>query len=344
MTTSTGSKRIGVLAATALMGAASLSTLAAQDTTWHVQIWGPKRASTLGIEWYAQEVAAKTGGRMKMEVVHGKGGPADSADVLKSGAAEGAYFCAQYYADKMPLSTVIDLPMFTPADLKALGRVELALAEQPAIDAELKQWNTKMLLPTPMPQYQMMGTRRVAKISDLQGAKVRISGEMGKILSEYGATASVTPSDKSAEALRAGTLDLVALPYPYSFASFKIDDASKYVTDKISLGAPLCYLGVSRKAWDALPQDVQKVMLEVRPGIVSRHAGAYGPEDAASIAGFKAKNIEFVDFNPVDRARLLARSIKVWQAWVEEREKHGLKGREVFEYTQAKIKEASASR
>jgi hypothetical protein len=31
--------------------------------------------------------------------------------------------------------------------------------------------------------------------------------------------------------------------------------------------------------------------------------------------------------------------IKVWQAWVVEREKQGLKGGEVFEFTQAKIRE-----
>jgi hypothetical protein len=48
-----------------------------------------------------------------------------------------------------------------------------------------------------------------------------------------------------------------------------------------------------------------------------------------------------VSFNATDRARLVARSIKVWQAWVAEREKQGLRGREVFEFTQAKIREFS---
>ena len=46
-----------------------------------------------------------------------------------------------------------------------------------------------------------------------------------------------------------------------------------------------------------------------------------------------------MSFHPTDRARLVARSIKVWQSWVQEREKQGLKGREVFEFTQAKIRE-----
>jgi TRAP-type C4-dicarboxylate transport system substrate-binding protein len=314
---------------------------AAAETVWKVQVWGPKRASTELFEKYAKEVTAKTGGQMKFEIAYGKGGPGDSADLVKSGAVDGAYFCAQYYAEKMPLTTVIDLPMFAPPDLKTVAKVELALSEQPAIDAELAKWNTKMLLPTPMPQYQLMGTRKVASIDDLQGARVRISGEMGKILAEYGAQPSVIASTESAAALKAGKLDLVALPYTYSFVTFKVDDASKYVTDKISLGAPLCYVGVSRKSWDALPAATRKAMSEVREHLLTHYEDAYSAEDAANVAAFKSKGLEFVAFKPVDRARLVARAIKVWQAWVDERQQKGLAGREVFEFTQQKIRESS---
>ena len=59
------------------------------------------------------------------------------------------------------------------------------------------------------------------------------------------------------------------------------------------------------------------------------------------MAAFKAKGVELVKFNPVDRARLVARAIKAWDAWIDEREKEGLKGREVFEFTQKKIREFS---
>jgi len=331
--------RIGLAIAA---GVAALVALpAGAQTVWKVQIWGPKRASTDLFEKYAKEVAQRTGGQMKLEIAYGKGAPTESADLLKSGTVDGAYFCAQYYADKMPLTTVIDLPMFAPPDLKAVAKVELALADQPAIDAELAKWNTKMLLPTPMPQYQLMGTRRVASIEDLQGARVRISGEMGKILAEYGAQPSVIASTESAAALRSGKLDLVALPYSYSFATFKIDDASKYVTDQVSLGAPLCYVGVSRKSWDALPAATRKAMSEAREQLLGHYQDAYSAEDAANVASFKAKGLEFVAFKPVDRARLVARAIKVWQAWVDAREKQGLPGREVFEFTQQRIREAS---
>ena len=326
----------------AVAGALALAAMpAAAETVWKVQIWGPKRASTELFEKYAKEVAARTGGQMKMDIVYGKGTPTDSADLLKAGSVDAAYFCAQYYADKMPLATVIDLPMFAPPNLKAMAKVELALADQPAIDAEMAKWNAKLLLPTPMPQYQLMGTRRVGSMDDLKGARVRISGEMGKILGEYGAQPSVIASTESAAALKAGKLDLVALPYTYSFVTFKIDDASKYITDRISLGALLCYVGASRKSWDALPAATRKAMSEVREHLLTHYEDAYSAEDAANVAAFKSKGLEFVAFKPVDRARLVARAIKVWQAWVDERQQKGLAGREVFEFTQQKIRESS---
>ena len=62
-------------------------------------------------------------------------------------------------------------------------------------------------------------------------------------------------------------------------------------------------------------------------------------DDAAHIARFKSKGLEFVRFDAADRTRLVAKSIKVWNAWIEEREKEGLPGREVFIFAQQKIRE-----
>jgi TRAP-type C4-dicarboxylate transport system substrate-binding protein len=330
----------GILTRVALAAAiAAAGNSAAADIAWKAQVWGPKRAFSQSLEWYAKEVAARTAGKMKLDLEFNKGKPTESADLMKKGALEGVYFCAQYYPDKMPLTTVLDLPMLSPDNVVAMGRVTLALADHPAIQAELKRWNTKMLLPVPLSQYQLMGTRRVSRIDDLKGATVRISAEMGKILQEYGAAISVIPGTESAVAMKAGKIDLAALPYPGSFAAFNIDGASKFVTPNISLGGALCYLGVNQKSWDALPGQVQKVMLSLREPLLAQYQDAYAREDAAIIAGFKQKGLEFVSFNPADRARLLAKAIKVWQGWVEEREKQGLKGREVFEFTQAKIRE-----
>ncbi|HEY2629555.1 MAG TPA: TRAP transporter substrate-binding protein DctP [Usitatibacter sp.] len=308
-------------------------------TTWKVQIWGPKRASMVPLEWYAEEVATRTGGQMKIDIAYDKGKVTDAVGLLQSGGADGAFVCTQFFTEKMRLLTLLDLPMISPDSLAAVGRVELAVADHPAVEAELRKSNIKLLLPTVLPQYQFMGTRRLSKIEDFQGAKVRISPEMGRVLGEYGAEVIKTSTAEAAGALKEGKLDLVALPYPYAFVTNKVDDVSKYVTDNISLGSALCYIGVSEKSWEALPPNVKKVMSDLREPAVARYEQAYAVEDAAQIARFKERGLEFVSFNPADRTRLVAKSIKVWNAWIEEREKEGLPGRELFIFTQGKIRE-----
>lgn len=328
--------------ATTAMLMACAGCAAAAEITWKTSIWGERRSSSEPIEWYAKEVAAKTGGRMKIEVAYDASAKATAApEQLKSGVSSGAYFCSSYYGDKMPLTSVMELPMFAPQSIPVLSRVELALADHPAIQEELGRWNVKMLLPAPLPQYQLMGTRRIARIEDLRGAKVRISAEIGKIFEEYGATTRLVSGNEAAAALKSGALDAYSTAYPVTFAAHRVHEVSRYVTDNISLGSQLCYFGVSRKAWDALPAAIQQVMLGLRPLAVAKYAEIYAREDAATIALFKKQGLEFVSFNATDRARLVARSIKVWQAWVDEREKQGLKGREVFEFAQAKIREFS---
>lgn len=332
-----GAKRMVVVAmwaATAAMAAPAV----AGEITWKAEIWGPKRASAQAMEWYAKEVAAKTNGQMKLEFVFEQGKATEALDALKT--REMTYFCVQYHAEKLPLLTVIELPMFAPDSPSVLGRVELALVDHPTIQAELKKLNMKILLPVALPQYQLMSTKRIAKVDDLQGIKVRMSAEMGKILEEYGATTKVMTVPEAVTAMKSGALDTIALA-KYAFITYKVHETAKYMTEKISLGSPLCALAVNQKAWDALPPKVQEVMMSLRQPAVALYEDIFAREEAASLAAFKANGVEIVGFSAADRARLVAKSIKHWQAWVEEREKQGQKGREIFEFVQTKIREFS---
>src|SRR5450631_2179935 len=73
------------LIGTATLLAALAAVPAAGETTWKVQIWGPRRASIVPFEWYAQEVTARTGGQIKFDIAYEKGKVTDAADLLKSG-------------------------------------------------------------------------------------------------------------------------------------------------------------------------------------------------------------------------------------------------------------------
>ena len=330
------------IAAAMVLGALATASVGAA-VTWKVQIWGPPRASLVPFEWYAREVEARTHGAVHFDFAYDKGKVTDAVGLLQSGSADATFVCTQFFAEKMRLLTMLDLPMLSPESMNALGRVELAVGDHPAVQAELAKSGIRMLFPTPLPQYQLMGTRKLAKMDDFRGARVRISPEMGRVLAEYGAEVIKTSTAEAAGALKDGKLDLVALPYPYAFATYKVDDASRYVTEKISLGSPLCFIASSRKSWEALPAAVRQAMTELREPAIDRYDETYAADDAKTIERFRSKGLQFLDFSASDRTRLVAKSIKVWNEWIEDREKEGLPGRALFIFAQHRIHALAAA-
>lgn len=85
--------------------------------------------------------------------------------------------------------------------------------------------------------------------------------------------------------------------------------------------------------------QVKKLMLDLREPALAEFAKAYRAADQKNCAEFKAKGIEIIDFPAAERAKLVASADKYWKAWAEDMQKRGLKGREILEFAQAKLKE-----
>jgi TRAP-type C4-dicarboxylate transport system substrate-binding protein len=326
----------GVLSATVPVG-----VVPAQPATWKVAIFGPPRAVTAPIEYLAKEVAARTGGQLKIEPVYGEAlsKATEIIDGLKAGAFEAGMLCASYYPGKLPLFTVLDLPMLTPDDVMAQARVQMALAEHPAMAQEFKRWNLRMLLPNPLPQYQMMGRRRITRVEDLKGVRIRVSGEMARVLEDYGAVKSLVPAPETYTSLERGIVDMITFPATYAFTSYRLHEISKYFIDKISLGSQPCFWGVSETAWSRLSSGHQSLLLELRGPSIEAGIQAYRAADEKNYSDWRARGIEIIDFPASERAKLAANAGKHWQEWIQDKEKKGLPSRALFEFVQAKIKE-----
>lgn len=313
----------------------------AQAVRWTVAIFGPPRAVTVPIEFLAKEVAARTGGQIKIEPVYGEAlsKATEMLDGLKAQAFEAALLCAAYYPAKLPVFTVLDLPMLTPADTMAQARVQMALAEHPAMQPELKRWGIRMLLPSPLPQYQIMGKKRITRAEDFKGVRVRVSGEMAKVLEDFGAVKSLVPAPEAYTALERGVLDMSTFPGTFAFVSYRLHEISKYYIDKISLGSQPCFWAVTETAWGGLPPQHQKLLLDLRHPAIQTGIQAFAAADEKNYPEFKARGIEVINFPPAERARLAANAVKHWQEWVADKEKRGIPARQVLEFVQAKIKE-----
>jgi TRAP-type C4-dicarboxylate transport system substrate-binding protein len=331
---------VSAVTALAMAMVITVAVVDAQEVNWKAALFGPPRAVTMPLDWFAKQVAEKTGGKVKIELVYGEAlaKATEMPEGLRGGAFEVAQLCASYYPGKMPLWTVFDLPMSTPDDVVHQGRVHQAAAEHPAIAAEFKRWNFRMLIPSPLPQYQIMGQRKFMKVEDFNGARIRVSGEMAKVLEAYGAVKSLVPAPEVFPSLERGVIDAATFPGTYAFASYRLHEISKFYIDKISLGSQPCFYAVSETAWSKLSKDQQKIMLDLREGALAEFARAYKAADDKNYDAFKAKGVEVISFPAAERAKLVSNAGKFWQAWVDDMQKRGLKAREVFDFVQARTK------
>jgi TRAP-type C4-dicarboxylate transport system substrate-binding protein len=307
---------------------------------WNFSLWGGKRAWSAPLHDWVADMAYKTNGRWKIKLHYGGvlAPPKENYDGIKAGMFEAAGICAAYTPGKNPLHTVSELPFIAPNSNMDIIQMMVEIWKHPALKKELLKWNAVPLLPSALCQYHLMGNKAVRTVKDLDGARIRIGGEIAKVLQEFGAVPTLVPAPEVYEAVSRGTIDLVGFPWTYGYGSFKTYEVSKYVSLPLSLGTMSCFYIANKDAWDALPQEFKNYHMlwySQSPGIWH---GEFKKADDKWIPTFK-KYVEFVDFPKSERDKIVAKAEAVYERWVQTREKEGLPGRDVLNYYLEKRKE-----
>jgi len=154
---------------------------------WNVSVWGKRRAFTEHVEKLAELVSAKTGGEFTMNISYGGlSKNKENLDGISIGAFEMAQFCAGYHRDKNRVVTVLELPFLGVETLEQEVAVSSAVYAHPAATEEMAQWNAKLLMTSPMPQYNLVGTGEPRDtLEDFNGMRVRATGGLGQAASYW---------------------------------------------------------------------------------------------------------------------------------------------------------------
>jgi len=300
---------------------------------WNLSLWGDKRVWTAPLHEWAAAMEEKTNGRWKIELHYGGvlAPPRENYDGIKAGMFEAAGICAAYTLDKIPLHTVSELPFIAPDENIDIFKMLLELWKHPALKAELLKWNAVPLLPGGLCQYHLMGNKPIRTVEDLDGARISITGEIARVLKEFGAVPIMVPASEVYETLSMGTIDLVGLPWTYGYGSSKIHEVSIYVSLPISLGTISCFYIANKDAWDALPEEFKKYHMEWYDKSPEIWAAEFKKADDKWIPIFK-EYLEFIYFPAWERNKLVAKTEAVYERWVKAMEIQGLPGRDVLNY------------
>ena len=228
---------------------------------WNVSTWGKRRAFTEHIEKLAELVSAKTNGEFTMNISYGGlSKNRENLDGISIGAFEMAQFCAGYHPDKNRVVTVLELPFLGVENLEQEVAVSSAVYAHPAATKEMAQWNAKLLMTSPMPQYNLVGTGAPRDtLEAFNGMRVRATGGLGKAFKAAGAVPTSVTATEAYQAMESGVVDTVAFAQ-HAHLSFGTINQADWWTANLNPGTVNCpvvvnidaYEGLSKKHKDAL--------------------------------------------------------------------------------------------
>lgn len=228
---------------------------------WDVSLWGSRRAFTEHVEKLAELVSKKTDGDFTLNLYYGDLAPSnENLEGIAAGSFEMAQFCAGYHPEKNPSLTVLELPFLGVSSLEQEIEVSMAVYQHPATQADMARWNATLLMPSPLPQYNLIGTGLPpTSLADFRGMTIRATGGIGDAVASLGAELVTIPATGVREAMNAGEVQAVSFA-PHAHMSFGTLDRGTWWTTNLNPGTVNCPVAVNTDALEGL-SDMHRIAL-----------------------------------------------------------------------------------
>lgn len=305
-------------------------------TEWNVSLWSKRRAFTEHVEKLAELVSQKTNGEFTLNISYGGlSKNKENLDGISIGAFEMAQFCSFYHRQKNPTITVTELPFTKDVSLRRLSEISQEVYKHPIVVKDLARWNATLLMPSPLPQYNLIGVGdKPEKLSDFSGKRLRGPGGIAGVMAQLGAVKTGVAANEVRQALDANVIDTVAFAQ-HAHLAFGSIQAGQWATTNLNLGTANCPVVVNTDALSDLKPDHREALL----GSVEESLGYYIDNYENSVIGkynsaVKEKGIEDLTFTAEQTKELDKLSVIVRQKWIEDNNKN-FDAEALFQFTQS---------
>ncbi|WP_428699698.1 TRAP transporter substrate-binding protein DctP [Stappia sp.] len=332
------SRKLVVLGTATILGFGFASETMALE--WNVSVWGKRRAFTEHIEKLAELVSEKTNGEFTLNIAYGEAlsKSRENLDGISIGAFEMAQICASYHEDKNPTLTVIELPFLGVPDLPTQIELDKAIYSHPAVVKDLMRWDAKLLMSSPMPQYNFVGKGEVpTKVSDFEGMRVRALGGIGQAMQTIGAVPTTVTASETFQAIDSGTVRAASFA-PHAHLSFKTVEAGNWWTTNMNPGTVSCPVVVSAAAYDALPDNFREALDSSVDASLEHYLATYDKVYEKWFPTLDEMKIQKVEFTKEELDAFKAKAGKpLWDAWVQKMNAQGIPGQELLDLALSKL-------
>jgi len=306
----------------------------AAATEWNVSLWGKRRAFTENVEKLAELVESKTNGEFTLNISYGGLSKSrENLDGISFGAFEMAQFCSFYHSDKNPTITVTELPFTKDVSLARVSEIYMKVFEHPEVKKDLARWNATLLMPTPLPQYNIVSKGDpLESLDDFSGLRVRGPGGIMGVLGKLGAVKTGVPFSEVRQSMDSGVIDAASFA-PHAHLATNSYKVGKWATTNLNLGSANCPVVVNSEALAALKPEHREALLGSVDEALAYYVENYEQNTTAKYeAAIKEEGLAQITFSAEQTAKLNELSESVRQEWVE-KYKGKFDSQAVFDYT-----------
>lgn len=328
---------VKVLTAAAIVAIASAASLAnAQEVT--IRIAHPYAdnhyLSEHGVKIWAKEVAERTNGKVAFEYFPaGQLGKAQ-VSLLQTGLADVSFLIPSQEVDKMPLSSVLELPGYIEGACTGADRFNKISRPGGELDKqELAPLGVRLLYTNMLPPYAIMTKNRpVRSLEDMAGLKLRANGvAIGETMRGLKAVPLTISSAEIFESISRGTIDGTFFPWA-AITPYSLEEEIKYITEGVALGGAASLVSISEETWQTLSPEIQSAMLEAAD-VAQQNLCHWLDADVAATRDkmFSEFGIELINLSPEEAARWYKQVKAVTENWVSRMESLRMNGSAVID-------------
>jgi TRAP-type mannitol/chloroaromatic compound transport system substrate-binding protein len=303
-------------AAFCFAGAAQAQTKAAPKVfKWRFQTHWPAASASYAPfkKFIEEEIKALTDGQLLIEVF-----PAatfvptnDLFDAWAKNVIQGGTG-STYWISHVPLTAVAGQCPLAFRELWEAEYFHFHMGFEDALKKEhlekgIMYW-TEKIFPT-----AMVSRKPVKTLSDMKGLKVRSSGKIADMLMMAGASPVLVPGGEIYTALSTGVIEAAHWGAAAGALTMKLCEPAKYYVQPNLAFSATDLVMVSKKAWDELPPDVQKVVHLALRERCWRRSNEYIQEETKALDTMKNKYGVQVSWLDAEAQKALQEAaIKTW--------------------------------
>lgn len=245
------------------------STEAAGDAEFTIRfssIFGPESGLQQQLDWYMDEVEARTDGRVVFERFYAASllGASETLPGIAEGRAEAGYLVPAYAPADLPLWNVTFVPT-QGANPEAIARAQADMAENnEALMGEYEGAGIKMLAYNMIADLGTIATADpITDVSEVEGLDIRALGYLANALQLRGINPVVVEAQETYESIERGVIDGAGGFAIDVLTSEGLEEVAPWMV-KIDIGGWVgAGLAINADFYEQLPDDVKQVMDEV---------------------------------------------------------------------------------